>query len=62
MYDDNYYPQTGESIAVNHWRHCHAPTVPLVTLYDYFDFPESIAINYRAPSHNSLMPLDNINT
>jgi hypothetical protein len=28
---------------------CHAPT--LVTLYNSLDFPESIAINQRAPSH-----------
>src|SRR5208337_589471 len=45
-------PRTTALIVVNHWQFYHTSTLPLATLYNSLNFPESIAINYRGPSHN----------
>jgi len=45
-------PRTTGLNVVNHWQFCHTPTLPLATLYNCLNFPESIAINYHGPSHN----------
>jgi len=45
LYHDDYNPRTTDRIVVNHWQFCHTPTLPLTTLYNSLNFPESIAIN-----------------
>ena len=45
-------PRTTALIVVNHCQFYHTSTLPLATLYNSLNFPESIAINYRGPSHN----------
>src|SRR5271166_404471 len=32
---------TGDLIVVNHWQHCHAPTVPFVTSISVSIFPKA---------------------
>jgi hypothetical protein len=42
-------PRTTALIVVNHWQFYHTSTLPLATLYNSLNFPESIAINSRDP-------------
>ena len=34
-------PRTGDLIVVNHWQHCHAPTVPFVPYIIFSIFPKA---------------------